>query len=149
MPQSASHLDSIEDIPAELSAKGLAAQQQQSSSRFNKTNSKKSTKHHAKPLAQKHYVKIKPTEINTHFVWALILTISSFFLIGPCWALYKSIQLRGKIRRQELEGAEKISNKIATALLISSIFAAIAWIAILFCSVGLVLAGKLLDSGVV
>ncbi|WP_233601870.1 hypothetical protein, partial [Corallococcus sp. AB038B] len=69
-----------------------------------------------------------------------------FFLIAPCWALYKTVQLRRMIKQQESEAALQLSHKITTVLLFSTVLGIIVWVAILFCSVGLVITGKLLDS---
>ncbi len=97
----------------------------------------------------KNSVQIKPTIIPVHFRWALILTISCFFVIGPCWALYKTFQLRRMIQRQEIDAATRLSSRIATVLIISTILGIFAWVAILFCSAGLLLTGKLLDARIV
>lgn len=91
-------------------------------------------------------VKIKPAVVPVHFTWALVLTILAFFLIGPCWALYKTIQLRRMIEREEAEEALRVSHKIQTVLIFSTFLAVIVYVAALFCSVGLVITGSLLQS---
>jgi heme/copper-type cytochrome/quinol oxidase subunit 2 len=88
---------------------------------------------------------ICPKHISTHFVWALVLTISCFFTIGPCWALYKSYLIRRLIDTHETNAAMHLSNRVSVVLLISTIIGVIAWVALLFCSVGLLLTGKLLE----
>jgi hypothetical protein len=140
--------DSIQkDPPAELSAKELHNKRFQPRL-YNKNNNKKKP-----PLREqvsrppRNAVKIKPAKIDIHFKWALILTISCFFIIGPFWALYKTFQLRRMIERQELDAATRLSQKISTVLVICTILGVFAWVAILFCSLGLVIAGKLIESG--
>ena len=97
----------------------------------------------------KNSAKIKPLHIQIHFKWALILTILCFFIIGPCWALYKTFELRRMIRRNELETATCLSRKITVVLTVSTFIGLFMWIAILFCSVGLLLTGALLKSGLI
>jgi len=138
-----------QDLPAELSATELHNKRFQPRL-YNRIDNKKKT-----PLRlqvtkpPRNSVKIQPAKIPIHFKWALILTILCFFIIGPCWALYKTFQLRRMIEREELEAAARLSHKISTALVISTLLGIIAWVAILFCSVGLLLTGALLKSGAI
>jgi hypothetical protein len=111
---------------------------------------KKSHNNKKKPLPiqtsnPKNAVKIKPLHIPIHFTWALILTILCFFVIGPCWALYKTFELRRLIAAKELDVASRLSSKISAVLVISTIIGVFAWVAVLFCSVGLLLTGTLLS----
>ncbi|CAF2561695.1 unnamed protein product [Rotaria sp. Silwood2] len=127
-----------QNSPIELSAKDLQVKKS-----YNNHKKKTPVRLQAsKP--PKNSVKIKPSPINIHFTWALILTISCFFVIGPCWALYKTYELRRMIKRKDFEAAECLSNKISAILLISTIIGAFAWTAFLFCSAGLILTGILL-----
>ena len=128
------------DPPVELFAKEL--QDKRFQTRSNNTQKKDPLKVQvSKP--PKNSVKIKPQEIKTHFKWALILTIFCFFVIGPCWALYKTFKLRRMIEQQELKAAEHLSNKIASTLLISTIVGVFLWISFLFCTFGVVAVAKL------
>ncbi|CAF0837099.1 unnamed protein product [Rotaria sordida] len=132
--------------PVPLSVQDLQPKQYRSQA----NNTKKKTplpSQTSKP--PKDAVKLKPIEIPTHFTWALILTIFCFFIIGPCWALYKTFKLRQMIQRQELDAAERLSNKITSVLIVSTILGIFAWVVFLFCSVGLLITGKLLDAKVV
>ncbi|CAF3278228.1 unnamed protein product [Rotaria socialis] len=108
-------------------------------------NRKKNPIRLQKSKPPKNSVKIKPTIINIHYKWALILTIFCFFIIGPVWALYKTSELRRLIKRQELDAAERLSVKMSTVLVLSTIIGAVAWAGLLFCSVGLLLTGILLE----
>lgn len=131
---------------AQLSAKELQAKE------FERRFKSKNNNYKKKPLRlqvskpPKNAVQIKPAVIPVHFTWAVVLTVLAFFLIGPIWALYKTIQLRRMIERQEVEAASHLSHKITTALVVCTILAAFIYVAILFCSLGLVITGKLLDS---
>jgi hypothetical protein len=138
-----------QDPPAELSAKELHDKRFQPRL-YNKTDNKKKLPLRlqvSKP--PRNSVKIKPTSIPVHFKWALFLTIFCFFIIAPCWALYKTIQLRRMIEREELDAAARLSHKITTVLIISAILGFTVWVAILFCTVGLLLTGELLSSGAI
>lgn len=138
-----------QERPAELSVKELHAKRFQPRS-FNNTNKNKRAPLRvqvSKP--SKNSVKLKPEKIPVHFQWALILTILCFFIIGPIWALYKTIQLRRMIQREELEAATRLSHKIASVLIFSTIVGIFAWVAILFCSVGIILTGELLNAEVI
>ncbi len=135
-----------QDPPVQLSAKELHAKRFQTRN-YNNTNKKKLPLRLQVSKPPKNAVKIKPEKIPVHFQWALILTILCFFIIGPIWALYKTIQLRRMIQREELEAAARLSHKIATVLIFSTIVGIFAWVAILFCSAGLLLTGALLKSG--
>ena len=127
---------STPNVPVELSVKDL--------------QTKKSHNNKKKPLPiqtsnpPKNSVKIKPIRIPIHFTWALILTIFCFFVIGPCWALYKTSELRRLIAAKEFEVASRLSSKISAVLVISTVIGVFAWVAILFCSAGLLLTGTLL-----
>ncbi|CAF0729674.1 unnamed protein product [Adineta steineri] len=135
--------DSIErNTPAELSAKELHNKRFQP--RANYQNASKTPKRLQTSKPPKNSVKIKPIKTPVHFKWALFLTIFCFFLVGPCWALYKTIQLRRMIQRQENDAADRLSHKITTVLVVSTILGIFAWVAILFCTVGLLLTGELL-----
>lgn len=130
----------------QLSTKELRAQQFEQ--RFKNKNSNNNNKLLRLQVSKppRNAVKLKPIVIPVHLTWAIVLTIIAFFLIGPCWALYKTIQLRRMIKRQEAEAALRLSHKITTVLVVCTALAAFIYVAILFCSVGLVLTGKLLDS---
>ena len=93
----------------------------------------------------KNAVKIKETKIAVHFTWALVMTILCFFTIGPCWALWKTGEVRRLIQEKKSDDAAKLSNRISTVLVLSTILGVFAWVSFLFCSVGLLLTGKLLD----
>ena len=108
---------------------------------------KKPTLRLQKSKPPKNAVKIQPKQISIHFRWALILTITCFFVIGPCWALYKTRQLRRLLAESEFEKASQLSSKISSTLVISTIIGCFAWVSFLFCSIGLVLTGFLLDKG--
>ncbi|CAF0782759.1 unnamed protein product [Rotaria sp. Silwood1] len=148
MTQQSENFDSIrQDSAVPLSVRNLQADKYRSQSNNNNNNNRKKPPlplQTSKP--PKNSVRIRPIEIPTHFKWALILTIFCFFIIGPCWALYKSLKLRGMIQRQELDAAERLSNRIQSVLIILTILGIFAWVVILFCSVGLILTGKLLDA---
>ena len=93
----------------------------------------------------KNAVKIKPVRISVHFLWALVLTITCFFVIGPCWALYKTREIRRLIEQNELDKASRLSSKVSSTLVISTIIGVFAWMSFLFCSVGLLITGMLID----
>ena len=95
-------------------------------------------------VQKKNWVKVRPKPIATHRTWALALTIFCFFLLGPCWALWKSTEIRRLLKEKDFEGAERLSNRVADVLITSSVMGGFAWVAILFCSAGLLLTGKLL-----
>ncbi len=122
-----------EDPPLQLSVKDL----------HGKKSSKLLRLQISKP--PKNSVKIKPVRIPIHFTWALVLTITCFFVIGPCWALYKTREIRRLIAQKEFEEASRLSTKISAILVISTIIGVFAWVSILFCSVGLLLTGILLN----
>ena len=124
-----------QDIPVELSAEELQAKHLQTQS---DNTPKKDPLKAQVSKSPKNSVKIKPREIPTHFKWALILTIFCFFVIGPCWALYKTFQLRRMIKEQELQAAEHLSNKIASSLFISTTIGVFLWISFLFCTFGVI-----------
>lgn len=131
---------------AQLSAKDLQGKRfQPRSHNNNDKNKKKAPLRMQVSKPPKNAVKIKPTVIPVHFKWALILTILCFFLIGPCWALYKTSELRRRIQRQEVEAATRLSHKITTVLIFSTVVGAFAWVGILFCSVGILISGALLN----
>ena len=134
----------------QLSAAALQAHQSQQQ-RFNNKNQNNKKKLMRMQVSKppKTAVKLKPTVVPVHLTWAIVLTILAFFLIGPCWALYKTFKLRDMIRRQEAEAAARLSHKITTVLVVCTALAAFVYVAILFCSVGLVLTGKLLDARVI
>lgn len=133
-----------QEPPQQLSAKELHAKRFQPRSFNNNDKSKKKPLRLQVSRPPKNSVKLKPEKIAVHFQWALILTILCFFIIGPIWALYKTIQLRRMIQREELEAATRLSNKIATVLIFTTIVGVFAWVVILFCSVGILLTGELL-----
>lgn len=136
--------DSIhEEKPVPLSAKELHAQRFQP--RSNK-NQKPPPLRLQTTRPPPNAVKIKPEGIPTHFTWALVLTILCFFVLGPIWAFYKTYTLRRMIEREEIDAATRLSNRIQTVLIISTIIGIFAWVAILFCSVGLLITGKLLQA---
>jgi hypothetical protein len=139
--------DSIQqDAPVQLSAKELHAQ------RFNPRLQKNQKKTPLRPQISKpppNSVKLRSTEIPTHFVWALVLAISCFFTIGSLWALYKTFTLRRMIQREEIDAATRLSNRIQTVLIFTTVIGIILWIAILFCTVGLLITGKLLVANLV
>ncbi|UJR08529.1 hypothetical protein I4U23_012792 [Adineta vaga] len=126
------------DPPFELSAKNLQAKKSRSkpTKKFLKIQTTK----------PKNSVKLQPTKIPDHFTWALVLTISCFFVIGPCWALYKTFELRRLITQKDFEAAHRLSNRISSTLLISTIIGVFAWVCFLFASVGLLLTGVLLKN---
>ncbi|CAF0860937.1 unnamed protein product [Rotaria sp. Silwood1] len=126
--------------PIELSAKDLHVK------KSHNNNKKKIPLRLQTSKSPKNSVKIQPSRINVHFTWALVLTILCFFVIGPCWALYKTYELRRMIKRQDFEEAARLSSKISTVLLISTIIGAFAWMTFLFCSIGLILTGILLKN---
>ncbi|CAF2533512.1 unnamed protein product [Rotaria sp. Silwood2] len=144
MTEKLENFNSIQqEPPVPLSVRNLPSKQYQSQSNNNKKKTPLPSQTSKPP---KNSVKIKPIEIPTHFKWALILTIFCFFIVGPCWALYKAFKLRRMIQRQELNDAERLSNRISSVLIISTILGIFAWVVILFCSVGIILTGKLLDA---
>lgn len=136
-----------QDLPAQLSARELQSRRFQPRLDNKNINKKKTAPREQVTKPSKAAVKIRPTKIPVHFTWALVLTIFCFFIIGPCWALYKTIQLRRMIRREELDAAARLAHKVSTVLTISTILGIFAWVAILFCTVGLLLTGKLLVNG--
>ena len=148
MTEQQENFNSLEqDLPAQLSAKELQTKRFQPrliNSPKGKIPLRLQT---SKP--PKNSVKLKPTVIPVHFTWALILTIFCFFTIGPCWALYKTIQLRRMIQRQELDAATRLSHTITTILIFSTILGIFVWVSLLFCSVGLLLTGKLLQANAI
>lgn len=93
----------------------------------------------------KNTIHIRPQSISSHFKWALILTVTCFFLIGPCWALYKTFEVRRLIVRKDLDEAHRLSTKISVMLIICTVIGAFIWVSVLFCSVGLLLTGFLLN----
>lgn len=95
--------------------------------------------------ASKNTIHIRPKVIPSHFKWALILTITCFFLIGPCWALYKTFEVRRLIARKDLDDAQRLSTKISVMLIICTVLGIFIWVSILFCSVGLLITGVLLN----
>lgn len=95
-------------------------------------------------VPEKTGVKIRAEPVQSHARRAGILTLLCFFTVGPCWALYKSFEVRRLLARGETDAAQRLSNQIGTVLLISTIIGGIVWLGILFCSVGLLLTGKLL-----
>jgi len=133
MPEQYRKDRSIENPPLELSVKNLNG------------NKKKKFLPLQTSKPPKNSVKIKPTNISVHFTWALVLTITCFFIIGPCWALYKTREIRRLIARKEFEEASRLSTKISAILVISTIIGVFAWVSILFCSAGLLLTGVLLE----
>jgi len=142
MTEHQENFNSIEqDLPVELSAKELQTKRFQPRS-LNKTKGKVPIRSQTSKPANS--VKLKPAEIPVHFTWALILTIFCFFIVGPCWALYRTRQLRQMIQRKELDAAKRLSDKITTVLIFSTVLGIFLWVAFLFCSVGLLLTGKLL-----
>lgn len=88
--------------------------------------------------------KMEEKKIPIHFHWALMTSVCCFFTIGPCWALYKIGEVRRLIKTNQTDDASRLSNKISTILLISSMFGGFIWVSLLFCTVGLLLTGKLL-----
>jgi ABC-type multidrug transport system permease subunit len=135
-----------QDLPAQLSAKELQAKRFQSKS-YNQNNKKKAPLRLQVSKPPRNSVKIKPVVIPVHFTWALVLTIFCFFIIGPCWALYKTFKLRRMIQQQESDAAKRLSHKISSVLVISTILGIFVWVAILFCTLGLVLSAKIIESG--
>ncbi|CAF0822172.1 unnamed protein product [Adineta ricciae] len=126
------------DPPFELSAKNLQV--------------KKAVPHKKKnPLRiqttkPKNSVKLRPTKIPNHFTWALVLTIFCFFVIGPCWALYKTFEVRRMIADKDFDGAHRLSSRISSTLLISTIIGVFAWVCFLFASAGILITGVLLKN---
>ncbi|CAF1041901.1 unnamed protein product [Rotaria sordida] len=137
--------NSLQDTSLPLSVNELTSKrvQQQPPDHYRKQK-KQLPLQESKP--PKNAAKLRPRTVDTHFVWALVLTIFCFFIIGPCWALFKSRQIRLMIKRNELDRAERLSARVYTGLVMSTVFGVFIWVAILFCSVGLLIAGKLLDS---
>ncbi|UJR37704.1 hypothetical protein I4U23_030399 [Adineta vaga] len=122
------NFDSINRIsPVQLSPKELQAKRFQSHSHTDQK--KKSPLREQTSKLPKNAVKLKPPVIAVHFTWALVLTILCFFLIGPIWALYKTIQLRRMIQREEFNAAERLSHKITTVLTILTVLGVFAWVA--------------------
>jgi hypothetical protein len=134
--------NSRQDPPVQLSVKELQSNRFKSKSQ-NPRKKKTLRLQTSKPPASS--IKLKPSKIRTHFIWALTLTIFCFFTIGPCWALYKVFKLRRMIERNELDAAASLSYKISAVLVISTIIGVFVWVSILFCSVGLILTGVLLS----
>ncbi|CAF0800583.1 unnamed protein product [Adineta ricciae] len=144
MAESPENFDSLSQrSPVQLSAKQLHAKRFHSHSSHDQK--KKPPLREQVSKTPKNAVKLKQAAIPVHFTWALILTISCFFLIGPIWTLYKTIQLRRMIERREVDAAARLSHKITTVLTILTVLGAFAWVAILFCTVGLILTGVLLQ----
>jgi hypothetical protein len=147
MTEPSDNFDSIQqDRPVQLSVKELQAKRFQPRL-LNKTNNKKLPLRLQVSRPPRNSVKIKPEEIPVYFKWSLVLTILCFFIIGPCWALYRTYKLRRMIQRQELEAATHLSHRILTVLIFSTVIGVVVWIAILFCSVGLLLTGELEKAG--
>jgi hypothetical protein len=148
MSEQPEDFDSIQDAPVELSAKELHAKRFQPRSHNNQNKKKTPLRVQASKPPQSS-VKLKATGIDTHFKWALVLTILCFFIVAPCWALYKTFKLRRMIEQQELEAATRLSHRLSVVLLLSTIIGVVAWIAILFCSIGLLITGQLLAEDLV
>lgn len=125
------------DAPFELSAKTLQAKKAPAHKQPKKLLKVQTSK-------PKNSVKLRPTSIPDHFTWALVLTIFCFFVIGPCWALYKTFELRRLIAQKDMEAAARLSSRISSTLLISTIIGVFAWVCFLFSSAGLLLTGFLL-----
>ncbi|CAF1108897.1 unnamed protein product [Didymodactylos carnosus] len=89
------------------------------------------------------------SDIKEHFIWSLVLTILCFFLIGPIFSLFYSRQIRRMKQNEDLKNAQILSHKSSVILMISTILGAVIWVAVLFCSVGLLLFGKLKDSNII
>jgi len=134
MSEEYGEFSSTENPPVELSVKNLQ----------NKKPQKKRILRIQTSKPPKNSIKIKPVNIQIHFKWALILTILCFFVIGPCWALYKTRELRRMIAQKEFKQATDLSSKISGVLMISTIIGVFIWVSILFCSAGLLLTGILL-----
>ncbi|CAF3334476.1 unnamed protein product [Rotaria sp. Silwood2] len=147
MTELESSLNSLQDTPLPLSAKELAVKRVQQQPNQHHKQQKRLPLQESKP--PKNAVKIRPRIVKTHFSWALVLTILCFFIVGPCWALFKSRQIRLMIERNELDRAELLSGRVYTVLTLSTVCGVIVWFAILFCSVGLLITGKLQDSGLI
>lgn len=130
--------DDIRDPPLVLSAKDLSVKKSHSHKKKNPLPVQKSR-------PPKNSVKIKSKYPVVHFTWALILSILCFFIIGPCWALYKTYELRRMIKDEELEAAQHLSTKITTVLLVSTVIGAVVWLGLLFASAGIMLTGFLLE----
>jgi hypothetical protein len=130
---------SKQNPPVELSVKNL----------HNKKPQKKKILRTQISKPPKNSIKIKPLNIPIHYKWALILTILCFFVIGPCWALYKTRELRRMIAQNEFKQANHLSSKISGVLVISTIIGVFIWVSILFCSVGLLLTGLLLKKNII
>ena len=56
-------------------------------------------------------------------------------------------EVRRLIEGGDLKAATQLSGRMASVLMISTIIGVIVWVAILFCSVGLLLTGQLLKLG--
>lgn len=137
MPEQNEKFYSKQHSPLELSVKNLDEK--------NTQNKKKKILRTQTTKNPKNSVKIKQGKIPVHFTWALVMTITCFFVIGPCWALYKTSELRRLIAAKEFEEATRLSSKISSTLVISTIIGVFAWVCFLFCSVGLILTGILLN----
>ncbi|CAM2712117.1 unnamed protein product [Rotaria socialis] len=144
MAEQYQNIDSIQqDPPAPLSVQDL-------NDRRLRPQLKSNTKRVPLPVQEsktpKNAVRLRPIEIPIHFKWALILTIFCFFILGPCWALYKTFTLRRMIQQRELDAAERLSNRMSSVLIVSTILGIFAWVVLLFCSVGLLITGELLSA---
>ncbi|CAF1250941.1 unnamed protein product [Rotaria magnacalcarata] len=147
MTEQFQNIDSIQhDSPAPLSVKDLNDRRLRPQPNSNKRKVPLRVQESKTP---KNAVRLRPTEISIHFKWALILTILCFFILGPCWALYKTFTLRRMIRQRELDAAERLSNRISSVLIVSTILGIFAWVVFLFCSVGLLITGELLSAKLV
>ena len=139
--------DSIEEIPWQLSPSDLDREHFQPRSTTRGVKKKPLREQVSQP--PRNAVKIKNEPADPHFCAALWLTITCFFLIGPCWALWKSFRVRRLVREGEHEAAEKLSHRISTVLMISLILGIFAWVGILFCSLGLIISGAMLRARLV
>ena len=94
----------------------------------------------------KNAVQIREEPVETYFKWSLVLLITCFFIIGPIWAFARTFRVKQLVNEQNIDAATRLSNRIGTVLFFSTIIGIFAWIVILFCSVGLLLTGVLLNA---
>lgn len=97
----------------------------------------------------KNSVQVREQPVETHFAWALTLLILCFFILGPIWAFIQTFRVRRLVREERTEEAERLSQKVASILCFSTVVGIFIWVAILFCSIGLLLTGVLVRSGFV
>lgn len=135
-------IESNNDVPLQLSPSDLDSKRFKPRSLIH--GSKKKPLHSQISAPPKNAVKIKAESVDTHFRASLCMTIFCFFLVGPCWALCRSSRVRKLAEEGDYEAAEKLSHRISTVLMFSLIVGIFAWLAILFCSLGLIISGAML-----